>query len=110
VGRRPLALLQEADVVVTHAGQNAVAEVAAARRPAVLVPQAAPTVSSWRRPRHRRGAAGGGRGRLAGAGAVGGVLDEASALDPAAGAWSDGGGAARAAALLDEAAHACARR
>jgi hypothetical protein len=31
-----------ADVVVTHAGQNAVAEVAAARRPAVVVPQARP--------------------------------------------------------------------
>ena len=31
-----------ADVVVTHAGQNAIAEVAAARRPAVVVPQARP--------------------------------------------------------------------
>ena len=35
-------LLHEADVVVTHTGQNAVAEVAAARRPAVLVPQSRP--------------------------------------------------------------------
>ena len=35
-------LLQSADVVVTHTGQNAVAEVAAARRPAVLVPQRRP--------------------------------------------------------------------
>ena len=35
-------MLREADVVVTHTGQNAVAEVAAARRPAVLVPQRRP--------------------------------------------------------------------
>jgi hypothetical protein len=34
--------LTEADVVVTHAGQNAVAEVAAARRPAVVVAQPRP--------------------------------------------------------------------
>jgi hypothetical protein len=34
--------LCEADVVVTHAGQNAVAEVAAARRPAVVVSQPRP--------------------------------------------------------------------
>ena len=34
--------LQAADVVVTHAGQNAVAEVAAARRPAVVVAQPRP--------------------------------------------------------------------
>lgn len=34
--------LMQADVVVTHAGQNAVAEVAAARRPAVVVAQPRP--------------------------------------------------------------------
>ena len=34
--------LQRADIVVTHAGQNAVAEVAAARRPAVVVAQPRP--------------------------------------------------------------------
>lgn len=34
--------LGAADVVVTHAGQNAVAEVAAARRPAVVVAQPRP--------------------------------------------------------------------
>ena len=34
----PTAVLREADVVITHAGQNAVAEVAAARRPAVVIP------------------------------------------------------------------------
>ncbi len=36
------AALAEADVVVTHAGQNAVAETAAARRPAVVLPQHRP--------------------------------------------------------------------
>jgi UDP-N-acetylglucosamine--N-acetylmuramyl-(pentapeptide) pyrophosphoryl-undecaprenol N-acetylglucosamine transferase len=34
--------LQASDVVVTHGGQNALAEVAAARRPAVVVPQLRP--------------------------------------------------------------------
>ncbi|MFI6030847.1 glycosyltransferase [Amycolatopsis magusensis] len=34
--------LERADVIVTHAGQNAIAEVAAARRPAVVIPQARP--------------------------------------------------------------------
>ena len=38
----PTAALRDADVVVTHAGQNALAEVAAARRPAVVVPQDRP--------------------------------------------------------------------
>ena len=45
-GRRwvadPWPLLCAADVVVTHAGQNAIADVAAARRPAVIVPQPRP--------------------------------------------------------------------
>lgn len=36
------AALSEADIVVTHAGMNALAEVAAARRPAVVVPQPRP--------------------------------------------------------------------
>jgi hypothetical protein len=38
----PSAVLARADVVVTHAGQNALAETAAARRPAVVVPQQRP--------------------------------------------------------------------
>jgi hypothetical protein len=38
----PFDLVRTADVVVTHAGQNAVAEVAAARRPAVVVAQPRP--------------------------------------------------------------------
>jgi hypothetical protein len=38
----PRGTLADADVVITHAGQNAVAEVAALRRPAVVVPQRRP--------------------------------------------------------------------
>ncbi|WP_148613480.1 glycosyltransferase [Nocardioides rubriscoriae] len=38
----PARLLHEADVVVTHAGQNALAEAAASRRPVVVVPQVRP--------------------------------------------------------------------
>lgn len=38
----PRRTLADADVVVTHAGQNAIAEVAALRRPAVVVPQRRP--------------------------------------------------------------------
>jgi hypothetical protein len=38
----PWPLLCAADVVVTHAGQNAIADVAAARRPAIVVPQQRP--------------------------------------------------------------------
>jgi hypothetical protein len=36
------AVLAAADVVVTHAGQNAIAETASARRPAVVIPQSRP--------------------------------------------------------------------
>ena len=38
----PWPLLCAADVVVTHAGQNAIADVATARRPAVIIPQPRP--------------------------------------------------------------------
>jgi hypothetical protein len=38
----PWPLIRHADVVVTHAGQNAIAEVAAARKPAVVVPEPRP--------------------------------------------------------------------
>ena len=107
----PWPLLQAADVVVTHAGQNAVAEVAAARRAAVVVPQARPhgeqvataramaegalaaTAPTWPAPEGWPT-----------------LLAEAARHDPAGWAvWSDGAGAARAAARLDEAA-VCARR
>ncbi|OUZ07264.1 hypothetical protein BHE97_17320 [Aeromicrobium sp. PE09-221] len=38
----PWTRLVDADVIVTHAGQNALAEVAAARRPVIMVPQDRP--------------------------------------------------------------------
>lgn len=38
----PLPVLQQADVVITHAGQNAIAEVATCRVPAIVVPQERP--------------------------------------------------------------------
>jgi hypothetical protein len=38
----PWRLLRAADVVVTHAGQNAIADVATARRPALVLPQPRP--------------------------------------------------------------------
>ncbi len=44
----PWPLLCAADVVVTHAGQNAVAEVAAAGRPAVILPQPRPHAEQLR--------------------------------------------------------------
>lgn len=107
----PWPLLQGADVVVTHAGQNALAEVAAARRPAVVVPQERP---------HGEQRASAAALRHAGPVVVCDrwpdpaawpeLLDEAAARDGTRWeVWSDGRGAARAAALLDEAA-TCARR
>lgn len=107
----PWPLLQAADVVVTHAGQNAVAEVAAARRAAVVVPQARP---HGEQAATARALAEGGLAVVAATWprplAWPDLLAEAARHDPAAWErWSDGGGAMRAAALLDEAA-ACARR
>lgn len=100
----PWPLLQGAGVVVSHCGQNAVAEIAAARRPAVLVPQERPFGEQRRMARVLR---------ALGVPAV--VLDtwpepdawprvlaEAAELDPAGWArWNDGRGAERFAALLD---------
>lgn len=97
----PWELLQDADVVVTHAGQNALAEVAAARRPAVVLPQQRPhdeqranasaldglalVRSSWPVP-----------------GEWPDLLDAAARQDGSQWAqWSDGQGAQRAAARLD---------
>lgn len=97
------ALLQAAEVVVAHAGQSVVAEVAAARRPAVIVPQPrphdeqrflatgladrglTPRLSEWPAP-----------------GQWPALLDSARRTDPAAWSrWSDGRGAARMAERLD---------
>ena len=101
----PWALLQAADVIVTHAGQNAVAEVAAARRPVVVIAQPRPYDEQH---------------ATANALSAGGLalveptwpqtgwadlLDRAATQDGSRWqAWSDGQGAQRAAALLDAAA------
>jgi hypothetical protein len=98
----PFAMVADADVVLTHAGQNAVAEVAAARRPAVVVPQ--------QRPHDEQTTTGGvlRRGpwpavvvdRLPADGWAA-LLDRAVRLDGRAWAgWCDGGAAARFADLL----------
>ena len=99
----PWPLLQGAGVMVSHCGQNAVAEIAAARRPAVLIPQDRPfgeqqrmaqvlrtlgmpalVLDAWPEPE-----------------AWDRVLKEAAELDPAGWAtWNDGLGAARFASLL----------
>nr|WP_239028401.1 glycosyltransferase [Pseudonocardia acidicola] len=100
----PWPVLCAADVVVTHAGQNAIAEVAAARRPAVVVPQDRPhreqrtTAAALSRARIARVAARWPEptrwpGLLAGAVARGGAAWRE---------WSTGCGGQRAAALLDE--------
>ncbi|WP_224391103.1 glycosyltransferase [Pseudonocardia sp. ICBG1293] len=95
--------LQDADVVVGHAGQNVVAEIAAARRAAVILPAERP---------HGEQAATGAVLRAAGLATVRdrwpapaewpGVLDEALARGGAGWSrWSDGRAAERAAAVLD---------
>jgi hypothetical protein len=104
----PSALLAEADVAITHAGQNAVAEVAASRVPAVVVPQDRP---------HREQ-------QVTGAVLARGpwpvvvldefpthgwaeVLDRAAALDGEAWSlWTDGGAAERAADVVRSAGEA----
>ena len=100
----PWPLLQGAGVVVSHCGQNAVAEIAAARRPAVLVPQERP-FGEQRRMAHVL--------RKLGVPAV--VLDAWPEPEPGPACsprppgstprgwalWNDGHGAERFAALLD---------
>lgn len=96
--------LAAADVVVTHAGQNAVAEVAAARRPAVVVPQPRPfdeqgaTASAV----ERLGIAVGLRSWPSDAGVWPEVLERAVARGGAGWQrWSSGHSAADAARLLE---------
>ncbi|MEO9151895.1 MAG: glycosyltransferase [Lapillicoccus sp.] len=95
--------LQSADVVVLHGGQNAVAEVAAARRPAIVLPQSRPHDEQLHL---ARGLAHLGLGHpqasWPAATAWPDLLATASSADPAAWShWSDGGGAARYARRLD---------
>lgn len=93
-------LLAACDIVVCHAGQNVLAEVAAARRPAVVLPQDRP-FGEQRATAAALDAAG-----IAVAGRTDSrwpeLLDRALALGGAGWArWNPGDGAARAAAVLD---------
>jgi hypothetical protein len=95
--------LRAADVVITHAGQNAVAEVAAARTPAVIIPQPRPhgeqhaTATALDRAGLATIAP-----RWPQASAWPGLLNEAASRDGQRWAdWCPGDGAARAADLIE---------
>jgi hypothetical protein len=95
--------LQRAEVVVVHGGHNAVAEVAAARRPAVVIAQDRPFGEQRRRAELLRGEGLVALDRWPAAADWPGLLDRARA----AGAgpwqrWAPGDGAQRAAAFLDD--------
>lgn len=102
----PRQVVLDADVVVTHAGQNALAEVAAARRPAVVVPQPRPfdeqdTTAAALREGWPAVVAEGipEKGWAA-------LLDTAHGLDGAGWeAWCDGRAAARLASVVEDVAH-----
>lgn len=95
------ALLQQADVVVTHGGQNALAEVAAARRPAIVVPQDRPHDEQHANARALSGLAVV-RHRWPQPHEWPELLEQACQQDVSRWAqWSDGQGAVRAAARLD---------
>lgn len=108
----PFEHLREADVVLTHAGQNAVAEVAAARVPAVVVAQERPFGEQHATARaldagqwpvvvaHGTGSPGGPGGGETWAG----LVRRASPLDGSRWqGWVDGGAAARFADLVEAA-------
>ena len=97
--------LHRAEVVVVHGGHNAVAEVAAARRPAVVVAQDRPFGEQRRRAELLRAEGLVALDRWPAAPEWPGLLDRARAAG--AGAWerwAPGDGAQRAAAFLDDAA------
>lgn len=100
----PSQAIRDADVVLTHAGQNALAEVAALRRPAVVVPAERP--HDEQRCTGRVLAAGPWPAVVVpslGAASWPDVLDEARALDGSAWAgWVDGHAAARLADVVQQ--------
>lgn len=99
----PWPLLLAARVVVTHAGENALAEVAAARRPAIVLPQPRPhaeqtttarALAQWQLPAVVRP-------RTPGPAEWPDLLARAAALDGSGWArWNDGDGARRAASVI----------
>ncbi|MDT8913013.1 glycosyltransferase [Amycolatopsis sp. PS_44_ISF1] len=99
----PWPLLAGAEVVVTHAGQNALAEVAAARRPAVVIPQPRPFgEQSATAAALNRASLGVVRRSWPAPARWSGVLAEASSRGGDWRSWSPGDGAGRAAAALRE--------
>ena len=102
----PWPLLCSAEVIISHCGQNAVAEIAAARRPAILIPQD--------RPFGEQRALGAGLRAMPGIPAIvldawaesdrwSDLLSRAADLDGARwSVWNDGDGAARAADFLED--------
>jgi hypothetical protein len=99
----PQPILRSADVVITHAGQNAIAEVAALRRPAIVIPQT--------RPHGEQLATAQTLAALPGIPAIvvnefptsgwGALLDRAAGLDGSGWSfWADGNGARRAAGVI----------
>ena len=98
----PWPLLRRTDVVVTHAGQGAIADVAAARRPAVVIPQHRPHDEQH----HTAAVLAAGDWPAVVAESFdtadwSELLEEACARDGSAWhSWNDGRGAARAAAAI----------
>lgn len=96
-------LLRAATVVVAHAGQGALADVSAARTPAIVIPQARPHAEQLHTARHLERS-----GRYPAVvrwdfphAGWQELLDRAASLDGGAWSlWNDGGGAARAAAAI----------
>jgi len=99
----PWSTLCAADVVVTHAGQNALAEVAAARTPAVVIPQDRPHDEQRATATHlERAGLAVVRSRWPAPSAWPALLDEAAAADGSLwSAWCPGDGADRAARFIE---------
>ena len=95
--------LQDADVVVGHAGQNVVSEVAAARRGSVIIAQRRPHDEQHFTARGLQGAGvGHGLASWPEPGAWTSLLESASRIDVDGWSrWTDGEGARRCAALID---------